>query len=187
MTKEINMSQEPIAEPPQEPTTVPLSAAEPTAAESPAAAELPAAAEPPAAAAEVPAAADAPPVAFPAAPAGTPVNAGWAPTQPVVMIPRPRSPWWHFLVVGLIGVVLGGLIWAGISAIADHGHGRFGDNRGQFQRFERGGPGQNGPGRNRPGQIAPGRGGQGPFGGGQNGGTGTNPTTPSQAPSTTTD
>jgi hypothetical protein len=63
------------------------------------------------------------------------------------------APWWHYLVVGVIGIVLGALICGGLLGIADHFDGHRG-GPGRFQRFGPGpGVGRVGPG---PRQFGPG-------------------------------
>lgn len=83
------------------------------------------------------------PVTEPVAPAPPPPGASVPASAP-----RDRLPAWsRYLVVGLAGLVLGGLLGWGITATALHDSGRgddrgfvrhYGPNRGPDQRFERG-------------------------------------------------
>jgi hypothetical protein len=164
------MSEEPTVDPQPEPSAAVTQPITP-AAEPPVAAPAPTAVQP---AAGPPTESESTPAVV--QPPGVPPwgPGGWTPPAPPnppgTPAPRvPRGPLWQYVTVGLIGLVLGGLLWGGISALVDHqSNGRFGDHRGQFQRFNRG-----------PGGLGP-RG----FGGGNRGGglPGGPPPPPATAP-----
>jgi hypothetical protein len=61
-----------------------------------------------------------------------------------------RAPWWHYLAVGVAGMIIGTLLTLSSVAVVSHfRNAGFGDRRGQIQRFNhrpgRFGPGQYGP------------------------------------------
>jgi hypothetical protein len=94
------------------------------------------------------------------APAAVPAAAA-VPVTTVARVSRIKDPWWQYLAVGLVGLLLGGLICGGVLVIIDHGNGRIGD-RGRAQQFGRGpgfgpgfGPRGVGPGRFGPGGVRP--------------------------------
>jgi hypothetical protein len=81
------------------------------------------------------------------------------PVTTVARVSRIKDPWWQYLAVGLVGLLLGGLICGGLLVIVDYGNGRIGD-RSRAQQFGRGpgfGPGF-GPRGAGPGRFGPGGG-----------------------------
>jgi hypothetical protein len=137
------MSEEPNVEP-DNAATEPIPVAKPLPSEpippdepAPVAAPTPVPAPTPAVAASRAAESTAP--VGPAAPAGavTPAEAV-APIASPQRVAIAHGPWWHYLVVGLIGLVLGALICGGLLGISDHfRHDRFGDDRGRVVRIHR--------------------------------------------------